>query len=61
MSCSARVWDNGDTTDCGRPATKLDRCERCYITELRNLREKIAQRELELAPLRARLAQLESA
>lgn len=57
--CDARVWDNGDTTDCGTPAVRANRCRTCLDWEVSQLKTKIKASEAEIFEAQLRLAQLE--
>lgn len=38
--CKARVWASGDMDDCGKPATRADRCEDHALREVAKLRHR---------------------
>jgi len=49
-TCKARVWDNGDMTDCGAAIVGFGFCEAHLDVEKKTLRDRVAglQRELEM-------------
>lgn len=59
-TCTARVWDNGDMTDCGKPVMIANRCLDCRNWELKGLREKVRKLQGELVELEARIEVLAS-
>ena len=60
MGCSARVWDNGDTTDCGREVFRVGLCSRHLHEEADSLRESIRNHEAAIREARTRLGELQT-
>jgi hypothetical protein len=58
MTCTARVWGNGDCEDCGRAVVRADRCAEHAEGEASRVREAIAKCEEDLMKHRHRLAAL---
>jgi hypothetical protein len=56
--CTARVWDNGDMTDCGRRSLRANRCADCLHDEVARLLREIGEHETEVRKRRARIAEL---
>lgn len=49
--CARRVWDNGDTTECGAPAARAGFCEEHRIEVERFLAEELETKRADLAGL----------
>lgn len=60
MGCGARVWDNGDMTDCGGEVLRGNRCAKHVHDETCSLLLEIKNKELELARLKKRLVELQT-
>jgi hypothetical protein len=58
VSCRARVWDNGDMTDCGAEALRAERCAEHIASEVRNLHAEIKEHEAEIRKCRKRIGEL---
>jgi hypothetical protein len=59
-TCEARVWDNGDTRDCGKPAAAAERCSEHALAEISMLQGAIRSYEKKIGDARARIADLSS-
>src|SRR5262249_44926068 len=57
-TCEARVWDNGDMTDCGKPVVRLGRCAGHIESEVAYLKGRIAEHEQGIVQARLRIADL---
>lgn len=59
--CQERVWDNGDTTDCGAPARHAGLCERHLDAERKTTANAIKACRAKLEGLELRLAEISAA
>lgn len=57
--CQRRVWDNGDQTECGEPASHLGFCEDHLMEVASCLRTEVLETRRRLATLEKRLADLQ--
>jgi hypothetical protein len=57
-TCTARVWDNGDMTDCGKEVQRAERCSFHVQQEVSLLTKTIQEHEEGIRVARARLAEL---
>lgn len=58
-SCRARIWDNGDTTNCGNtPVVREQLCARCLRRTIRKLEDKVIALDAKAAGLKRRIAAL---
>jgi len=60
MGCTARVWDNGDTTDCGDAVLRHDLCAACLKREIDSLRAEKQKLTSLLLDVNRRLNHLQS-
>jgi hypothetical protein len=56
--CTQRVWDNGDSTNCGKPVLRVNRCAEHIAIEVRTHEETIAECKQSIAASEARIAEL---
>jgi hypothetical protein len=56
--CDARVWDNGDTTNCGEVAVRESRCVQHMKQEIETIQQDIATKKHEIEQAEKRIATL---
>jgi len=57
-NCRARVWDNGDMTDCGEASVRLERCAEHIAGEIASLESAIRSYEKKIKDARLRIEAL---
>ena len=60
QGCEARVWDNGDMTDCGREVMRAKRCAEHIHDETVSLRSVIRECKDKIKECETRIALLNS-
>lgn len=56
--CTQRVWDDGDSTGCGKPVLRANRCAEHIAAEVRTHEKTIAECKQTIAASEARIAEL---